>query len=374
MKKTRDIIVLGPNSFSFLNFRYDFLCELKKKYNVLVVGNIDKIHTQKLKKIGIRFFDTKINNSKIEIFKDIKIFFKILNLIIKIKPKFIISYTIKSNLIGGILSYFFFKKIHFFTFITGLGNIYLSCENSFIKKKIFFLFYRLILKKNDLIFFQNKDDLKIFKKNNVTKKNSKLDYVTGVNTATIKPYKHPKNINFLMISRIIKNKGVFEYLLAANYIKSKYKNINFNFAGKFDESNYSLNKKKFNKLINNNVNYLGWKKNISDVIKKCNIVVLPSYREGLPRSILEGMAMGRAILASNVPGCRETVINNYNGFFFKAKNHNSLIKGMEKFIINRKLIYLFGKRSRLLAIQKFDSKKIAKQVLQTIEKCVEYQA
>ena len=272
------------------------------------------------------------------------------------------------------LSYFFFKKIYFFTFITGLGNIYLSCENSLIKKKIFFLFYRLILKKYVLIFFQNKDDLKIFRAHKVTKNNSKLNYVTGVNTTNIKKFNLPKKINFLMISRIIKNKGIFEYLLAADFIKSKYKNINFYFAGKFDDSNYSLNKKKFNKLVKNNVIYLGWKKNISDAIKKCNVVVLPSYREGLPRSILEGMAMGRAILVSNVPGCRETVKNNYNGFFFKAKKHRSLIKGMEKFINNKKLVYLFGKRSRLLAVQKFDSKKIAKKVSETIEKCVEYQA
>ena len=138
MKKTRDIIVLGPNSFSFLNFRYDFLYELKKKYNVYVVGDIENFHIKKLKKLGVKFFNTKMNNSKIEIIKNIFIFFKILKLIIKLKPKIIIIYTIKSNLIGGFLSYFFFKKIYFFSFITGLGNIYLSCKNLLLKKKFFF--------------------------------------------------------------------------------------------------------------------------------------------------------------------------------------------------------------------------------------------
>ena len=374
MKKTKDIIILGPNSFSFLNFRYDFLYELKKKYNVYVVGDIENFHIKKLKKLGVKFFNTKMNNSKIEIIKDIIIFFKILKLIIKVKPKIIISYTIKSNLIGGFLSYFFFKKIYFFSFITGLGNIYLSCKEYFIKKKIFFLLYRLILKKYALIFFQNKDDLKLFKINRIINNNSRLNYVTGVNIKNIKPLKHPRGINFLMISRIIKNKGVFEYLLAANLIKKKYKKVNFYFAGKFDNSSYSLNKNKFYHLIKNKINYLGWKTNIKDAIKKCNIVVLPSYREGLPRSILEGMAMEKAILVSDVAGCREVVKKNYNGFFVKARNYKSLIGGMKKFISNKKKISSFGKRSRILAIKKFDSKKIAKEIIKNIEKCVAYQA
>tara|TARA_X000000368_G_scaffold399661_1_gene370843 strand:+ start:1148 stop:2272 length:1125 start_codon:yes stop_codon:yes gene_type:complete len=374
MKKTRDIIILGPNSFSFLNFRYDFLIELKRKYNVIIVGNIENIHTKKFKKLGIKFFNTKMNNSKIEIIKDIFIFFKILKLVIQTKPKFIVSYTIKSNLISGILSYFFCKKIYFFSFLTGLGNIYLACKNSFIKKKIFFLFYKIIFKKNNLVFFQNKDDLKLFKKNKITKNNSKLNFITGVNVSKIKPQKHPKGVNFLMISRIIKNKGVYEYLMAANSLKKKYKKVNFYFAGKFDNSNYSLSKKKFYRLIKENIYYLGWKTNIVDAIKKCNVVVLPSYREGLPRSILEGMAMEKAVLVSNVPGCRETIQKNYNGFFIKDKNHKSLISGMKKFIINKKIISVFGKRSRILVIRKFDSKKIAKEIVKNIEKCVEYQA
>ena len=95
----------------------------------------------------------------------------------------------------------------------------------------------------------------------------------------------------------------------------------FYFAGKFDNSSYSLNKNKFYHLLKNKINYLGWKTNIKDAIKKCNIVVLPSYREGLPRSILEGMAMEKAILVSDVAGCREVVKKNYNGFFVKARNY-----------------------------------------------------
>ena len=112
--KNRDIIILGPNSFSFLNFRYDLLNELKRKYKVHVVGNISNSHKEKLKKTGIKFFHTKMNNSKIEIFKDMLIFIRILKFIKKTKPRFIISYTIKSNLIAGFLSYFFFRKIFFF--------------------------------------------------------------------------------------------------------------------------------------------------------------------------------------------------------------------------------------------------------------------
>ena len=374
MKKSRDIIILGPNSFSFLNFRYELISKLQSKYNVHLIGNIDPIHINRLKKLGIKIINTKINNAKIEIFKDFLIFIKILKLILKIKPKFIISYTIKSNLIAGLLSYIFFKKIFFFCFITGLGNIYLSSKRSVIKNKIFFLSYKIILKNFKLIFFQNRDDLKIFKRENIIKNNSILSYLTGVNTNNIRPNKQPDGINFLMISRIIKNKGVSEYLLAANSLKKKYKHVNFYFAGKFENSSYSLNKEKFKELIRRNIVNLGWQDNIKNAIKKCNIIVLPSYREGLPRSILEGMAMGKAVLVSDVAGCKETVKKNFNGFLVKAENYKSLINGMEKFINNKKIISLYGKRSRNLVLEKFNAKNLANEIVKNIEKCVEYQA
>lgn len=374
MKKTRNIIILGPNSFSFLNFRYDLINKLQNKYNIYLIGNIDPNHINKFKKLNVKLINTRINNAKIEILKDFLIFFKIFKLLSRIKPKFVISYTIKSNLISGILSYFFFKKIFFFSFITGLGNIYLSCKNSTIKKKIYFLFYRIILKNFKLVFFQNHDDLKMFKEQNISKNNAILSYLTGVNTNNLRPYKQPKGINFLMISRIIKNKGVNEYLKAANSIKKKYKKVNFYFAGKFDNSSYSLDKEKFKELIKLNVVNLGWVDNVKNAIRKSNIIVLPSYREGLPRSILEGMSMGKAVLVTDVAGCKETVKKNYNGILVKARDYKSLILGMEKFIKNKKIISMYGKKSRILTIKKFDSKKLATDIVKTIEKCVEYQA
>ena len=374
MKKTRNIIILGPNSFSFLNFRYELIKKLQNKYNIYLIGNIDPSHIKRFKKLKVNLVNTRINNAKIEIIKDFLVFLKILKLVSKIQPIFVISYTIKSNLIAGILSYFFFKKVFFFSFITGLGNIYLACKTSMIKSKLYFLFYKIILKKFKLVFFQNKDDLRLFKRQNIVNNNAVLSYLTGVNTFNIKPVKQPNDINFLMISRIIKNKGIKEYLLAANSIKKKYKNVNFYYAGKFDNSSYSFNKINFKKLINKSVKYLGWQDDIRNAIKKCNIVVLPSYREGLPRSILEGMAMGRAVLVSDVAGCKETVKKNYNGFLVKAKNYNSLVIGMKKFINNKKIIRLYGKRSRSLALNKFDAKKLAIEIVTNIKKCAEYQA
>ena len=125
--------------------------------------------------------------------------------------------------------------------------------------------------------------------------------------------------------------------------------------------------------IKNIIINLGWKKNVQQAIKKSSIVVLPSYREGLPRSVIEGMAMGRAIITSNVPGCRETVVNNYNGYLVKIKSYKSLMEKMEKLILNKKAINTFGERSRKISIKKFDSKKLAIQIIKSLEKCVESQ-
>ena len=174
----------------------------------------------------------------------------------------------------------------------------------------------------------------------------------------IEPFTN-KNITFLLIARLLKDKGIIEYIKAAKKIKSKIKNINFNLIGPKDASNNRVDfdyiKKNHNAKI---INYLGFQKNVKPFIADSHVYVLPSYHEGLPRSVLEAMAMGRPIITTRVPGCKETVINNKNGFLIPCKNINILIEKMMWFITNKKKILIMGQKSRNLVEEKFSSKKI----------------
>ena len=371
MKK--NAIIFGPHSFSFINFRYELVQQLQKKYNVTACGKLLKEDIGKIKKLKIKFFNINSNNSKIEIIKDCFIFIKILNFFWTNKPKIVISYTLKSILFASLLAFFYSDRVKFFCFMTGLGNTFLDLQKKNFKLKIYVILYKLVLKNFAKVYFQNKDDLQFFKKNKIIKKNYSLNSITGVNIKKFKVENLPKKINFLMMSRIIANKGIEEYFLASDSLKKKYKNVNFYFAGKFENSSYSLGRSQFKQLLKNSIINLGWQNDVRKAIKKCSIVVLPSYREGIPRSILEGMSMGRAIITTQVPGCKETTINNFNGYLAKSRSYKSLRNKMEKIVLKSNLIKTFGDRSRKIVINKFNSNELAKKLAKDIIKCAEYQ-
>jgi glycosyltransferase involved in cell wall biosynthesis len=168
-----------------------------------------------------------------------------------------------------------------------------------------------------------------------------------------------------MISRLLGDKGVREYAEAALRVKEKYPKIEFVLVGWLDENPDSITQSELDKWVNRGViSFLGKLEDVREVIANCSVFVLPSYREGTPRTVLEAMAMGRAIITTDAPGCRETVIDGENGFLVPVKSVDDLEKSILKFIKQPGLAVSMGKRSREIAEVKYDVKKVNDIMLQ----------
>ena len=369
MKK---IIISSNSCWNIYNFRNNLINNLiKKKFKVIILANIDET-SKLLQDMGCEIISFKFSRKKKSIFEVIYILWQYYYYLKKIKPQLYFSYTIKPNLLGGLVANFL--KIHTIINFTGLGTLVLneSYSNKFI---LFFL--KLILKKSSIVFFHNNYDLKILKHKKLIK-NSHYQVIPGSGVDLIKFKFSPlfivkNNINFLFIGRIIKDKGIVEFINAANFIKKKYLNTKFIVLGEYDNDNISnLTSKQISFINNNNsVEFVGFKKNIIQYIVDSTCVVLPSYREGLSKSLLEACSIGRPIIASDVPGCKEIVSDNYNGFLCKPRDFISLANSLEKFInISFKEKIIFGQRSRELAEKKFDENIVISRYMNEIEKYV----
>lgn len=215
---------------------------------------------------------------------------------------------------------------------------------------------RRSLKNTAHVFFQNNDDLNLFKEKKMLKKsNYSLINGSGVNVEDFQFQELPKKNVFTMISRLTLEKGVLEYLEAATKVKETYPETTFLLAGPLDDSRINLEdiKNLQNKGI---VEYYGKTDNIKEILKNTKVFVLPSfYPEGVPRTNLEALAVGRPIITSNSPGCKETVINNHNGFLVEPNNSADLVEKMISMInLTDSKIKTMSENSRILAEKKFN--------------------
>ena len=215
-------------------------------------------------------------------------------------------------------------------------------------------------------FFQNPDDLHLFRDNRILKIDTPSQIVngSGVDINFYSPCSLPTKISFLLIARLLKAKGILEYLEAAQTIKQHCSEVNFKLAGLIECGVDSIPSSIVNRLKSNYpVEFLGSLGDVRPAISNCSVYVLPSYREGTPRTVLEAMAMGRAIITTDVPGCRETVIEGYNGFMVEPRNSQSLFNAMLRFVDNPSLVYSMGQKSREIAVNKYDVRKVNKVIL-----------
>lgn len=313
---------------TLLYFRQELIDELiKRKYKVYVSFPKSK-NVEVFEKKGCMFIDTPMDRHGINPFKDIKIIFKYLKIIKEIKPDYVLTYTIKPNIYGGIACRI--RKTKQIANITGLGT---AMENKGILQKIAILLHKIGLKKVKCCFVQNTENLEFLKKHKIAKNKLKLIPGSGVNLDKFKLLDYPKEsepIEFLFISRIMKEKGIDQYLETAEYIKSKYNNTKFHILG-FCEQEYN---EKLNELQHKNIiEYHGRQDNITPFMQKASCVIHPTYYpEGMSNVLLEACASGRPIITTNRAGCREIVDDDVNGYVIKEKDSKDLIEKVEKFI------------------------------------------
>ncbi|WP_139070894.1 glycosyltransferase family 4 protein, partial [Vibrio breoganii] len=220
--------------------------------------------------------------------------------------------------------------------------------------------YRLALKKSKAVIFQNRDNMEVFIKEGIVKaEKCRLVNGSGVDLEHFTKADLPERPSFLLIARLLGDKGIREYALAAKAVRDKYPHADFALVGPTDPSPDGIGMEELNKLVEScGIYYEGSTLDVRPFISKCSIFVLPSYHEGMPRTVLEAMAMGRPILTTNVPGCRETVVNGVNGWLVEKANVEQLTERMIWFIENQERWFDMGDKSRKIAHEKFDVHKV----------------
>jgi len=362
MKKKR-IIVISSLSRSLVNFRLDLLKNLiNQGYDVIALApdqNETVIDT--LNSIGVSFRTFSLERTGFSFISDMKTVRSLRKLYLELQPTYIFAYTAKPVIYGNLAK--LGLNIPSLSWITGLGFYGLDSNGlkDKVAKSIMTLLYKVAFKRNDIILFQNIDDVDFFKKKKILKKQRyRVTPGSGINLDTYS-YSEPTTdiVKFIFVGRLIKSKGIRLFIEAAKILKTRYDKVEFIVAGGLDLENPDAIQKEEIELLKekNTIRYLGYVDNVIDLVKKSSVFVLPStYREGVPRSILEALSTGRPIITTDNVGCRETVVKDYNGVLIKKDDLVELVSAMCFFCDNRSLIIEYGKNSRKMAENKFDVK------------------
>ncbi|MBC7915782.1 MAG: glycosyltransferase family 4 protein [Pyrinomonadaceae bacterium] len=361
---------------SLIQFRGKLIEELLKNHIVYVFTPEITNETMRLKltQMGVIIYENNLQRNNISITSDLKYIVALGKVIRKIKPDVFFSYTFKPLIFGSIVASLFRVKTKV-AMLTGLGYNFAD-EAKSLSKLITQRLLRFSLKFNkDLkVVFQNEDDYHELLKRNIIGEQTKT-YIVNGSGVDLDFYKYSKpdieEIKFLLIARLIKAKGVEEFHEAAKIIHRKYPLVKFSIVGPFNDNQIdSINFDLYNEIVNSDfIDYTDWVDDVRPFIEKTSVLVLPSYREGTPRSVLEGMAMGRAIITTDTAGCRQTINNDpqlINGYLVPVKSITELVSKMESLILNPDDIVQFGINSRIFVEQKFDVHQVNKEMLQIL--------
>lgn len=363
MKK---ILILANNSIGLYNFRFELIQRLiKERYEVYfaVPQLIDDDKVKLIKEAGGRYLYTPMSRRGMNPLEDLKLINNYKQIIKEINPDIILTYTIKPNIYGNYAANKFKKPV--IMNITGIGSSLVSGKLKEIIKKM----YKYACNKSRYVFFQNEGNLAFFISNNLIDiKKVKIIPGSGVNIEKFIPMEKTNKENvtrFLFIGRLMKEKGIDEYLGAAERIIKKYPNIVFQILGSFEEERY---KDIISKNKNQQIKYLGQSNDVRQEIKEVDCIVNPSYHEGMSNVLLEGAAMGKSIIASDIPGCKEIVDDGVNGYLFEVKSSEKLEGKLIQFInLGFEEKENMGKNSRKKAEVEFDRNIVVNEYVKTIE-------
>ncbi|CAN7341363.1 glycosyltransferase family 4 protein [Paenibacillus sp. LjRoot56] len=323
------VLVLANFGMGLYKFRKELLQELLRRNNEVYISLPNDEYVSKLENLGCKFVEARLDRRGTNPVTDLKLLFHYLNIIKRIKPDVILTYTIKPNVYGGIACRI--TKTPFLANITGLGT---SLENEGLIQKITRLLYNTGLKSASCVFFQNRTNREFFiNKNIVSSGITRLIPGSGVNLEMYNFEEYPEDdetIRFLFIGRIMKAKGIEELLQAAKMVKKQYPNVQFDVIGVDEEEKYYQQIDELNE--SGIIKYHGQQEDVHSFIKKSHATILPSYHEGTANVLLESASTGRPVLASRVSGCIETFTDNVSGIGFDVRSVESLIKGIIKFI------------------------------------------
>ena len=359
------ILILANNDVGLYNFRKELIQKLIELKNEVYISLPKGERVKDLIEIGCKFFETPVDRRGTNLVKDFKLLIKYKKILKKLEPDIVLTYTVKPNIYGGIMCRLY--KIPYICNITGLGT---ATENKSIIQKLILFLYKIALKNVKCCFVQNEENLKFLKDNKIVKKEEKYQLIpgSGVNLEQFKVLPYPKEekyIKFLFISRIMKEKGIEQYIELAKSMKNE--NLEFHILG-FCEQEYEKVLKELQEK--NLIFYHGMQKNIIPYLKDWSCLVHRSYYpEGRSNVLLEASASGRPVITTNRSGCKEIVEDGKTGFIVKPRDSEELIKKVEQFInIPRKDRCEMGLKARKKVEREFDRNIIITAYLEQINK------
>ena len=370
MKKK--VCIVASYAPSILNFRKELVTEIAKTCEVFVcVPFITHELKINIERLGVVVVNVKMNSGSIGPLHNLNYMLTLFRHFRGIRPDVVFNYTIKPVIWGSFAARLTGVK-HIVSMITGLGYSFTDLD-SFKRKlvnKCVCLLYRVALIVNQIVLFQNNDDRRLFRdKKLINNTQSIVINGSGVNLDYFEYHaQYPEKTTFLMMGRLLKDKGIYEYIEAARQIKKIYNNVDFNLVGWIDDNPSSITANELSVWCTEGiVNFIEKVEDVRGCLMASSVFVLPSYREGTPRSVLEAMSMGRPIITTDAPGCRETVIQNLNGYLIPIKNTEKLVESMIKLIDNKELLHAFGKKSREIAEEKYDVYKVNAVIMKALK-------
>lgn len=357
------IVIIGAYPESLTNFRGHLISSLVNAGHCVTTMAADSNDEQirAIESLGARFFAYPVQRNGLNPLRDLLTFFALYEIFRKIKPDVVLTYTIKPVIYGSLAAWLAGVQRRF-ALITGLGYAFQGQANARggLRAMVQQL-YGLALRRTHKVFFQNPDDLALFRCLSLLPPGSSSCVVngSGVDTASFAVAPVPHVPHFLLIARLLGDKGVREYAKAAQLTRALYPQTRFSLVGWLDENPDAIAQSELDVWVQEGtLDFLGRLSDVRPAIEACSVYVLPSYREGTPRTVLEAMAMGRAVITTDAPGCRETVVDGGNGFLVPVRSVEALANAMARFIIDPTLAARMGQRSRQLAEHKYDVHKV----------------
>lgn len=372
MQEKQKLLIIANSARELELFKGDFIdASIAAGFSIAIICRGDDYYLKALKARGAEVFISDALRNSLSLVADIKYCWQLYKIIRWLKPDIVFNYTIKPVIYASIVARMTGVK-NIFSLLPGLGYLFSHQTWKFrLSQTLCVFLYKIASLCNKQVIFLNQDDKLVFLQKKILPPNKiKVIDSEGVNLDVFNAALLPdgNKIIFLFVARMMREKGIIEFIRAAELLGENFPHAEFKIAGDCDEkTDDDLKDLIQHYKVGSSIHYMGYVKDIRTEIAKAHVFVLPSYyREGVPRSSMESMAMGRPIITSDWVGCKETVVDGKNGYLVPIKNVEYLALAMKKFIENPELIPIMGKASRQIAEQRFDIVKINDNLLNII--------
>lgn len=365
---SKRILIVSNTAWSVSNFRLGLIKRLLRDGCSVMVAAPRDDSSVKLVEAGCEVVDIKLDNKGMNPVRDAGALLQLIRLYRNLAPSLVLHYTIKPVIYGGVAARSL--KIPYISTITGLGTVFI--KEGWVTRLVEWL-YRISQKRAARIFFQNSDDRLLFQRRRlVPEQATELVPGSGIDVGYFALNRYPSNgraVRFLLIARMLRDKGVVEYVEAARIVKQRYPETRFQLLGEAGAENQTaIHLEEIEQWVDAGyVEYLGTTDDVRGYITQADCVVLPSYREGMPRTLLEAASMGRPIVTTDVPGCREVVSDGVNGYLCKVKSAESLADSIKRMLsASETEREQMGLRGRELVLSRFDVRIVVNQYMAVI--------